>query len=646
MKRLRLKLINLFIFLSLLACNPPTTSRITSGSEDALSSPTANVGGEGGAAPGDSSVGGDTIATIAKVELRHIIEPKVDDNSEGGSYKRKLTIPKNYDGLLYLAGVNITTLNSQNVKVRFNFGRNSSPITLQATVDTGAGITPQTNVEVLVIDMESKPFEDINLLYDLYDYNNYDFDQTGTQEDALTEPVSFNRDDNLFCRGLSLKDDPTFTGNLTDGCAENGDVCKYAYASVKDKGLVEVGTGANPDVPITPSELSVEVGTDGLYGDTDEVKLKRCLPDDPTLTFNAYTYDNATAFLTFGTIEAIGGINYIYRGPYQPFNVEEWEVRSEALKGKYGVFGEIFDDNSNGFVDDNEIEFGYQSKLFPLYTKFNFLSGVEYLGSNTPHGAKGVIETTSNSESQYMDGCNERVTTVHEITGEHIGSCNVTATIEIISIDDETGKETVVDISDEVKLQLVKPSVLDTEGENVLLSSFRSCSSTSQCGSDACCINKRCWSKSIVSQCVEDFPSFGNLEPGDQCSSDYQCSSLCCNETNGKCAPHDPNGEDPVFCSKNSGQKCVSSEFCATTPIPVCAIVRTGRDAQGGITCALRCITVEKQGRCIAQDSDGTSFGTCVPAEPEEQPDFNPDDPNRCEGAITIDELFDQANQS
>lgn len=635
-------LLLIFIFTLTSCLEPPSTRRLPIGDGKAIEGD-GDLGGEGGAAPGDSTIDTDTGITISKVELRHIIEPKVDDSSDGGNYKRKLTIPKNYNGQLYFAGVNITTLNSQNVKVRFNFGRDSSPITLQATVSTAPGLIPQTNVQVLVIDMQDRPFQDVNLLYDLYDYNTYDFDQTSSLPGVLTEPVSFNRDDNLFCRGLSLKDDPTFTGNLTDGCKESDDVCKFAYVQVKDKGLVRQ-PASGPEVPLIPAEISAEAAGNGYYDDTDEIKIKRCLPDDPSLSANAYKYDEAISFLTFGSIQAIGGENFIYRGPYQPFNVSNWEISSAALKGEFGVFGEIFDDNVNGEVDEAEIEFGYKSKLFPLYTRFPFNSGLEYLGSNDPHGEKVLLEMNSNTESQYMDGCNERVSTVHGVTGEHIGSCNVTATIEIVATDFD-GNESVMDITNEVKLQLVKPASLNTEGENVLLSSFRSCSSTSQCGSDSCCINKRCWSKTIVSQCVEDLPTFGNLEPGDQCTSDSECASLCCDQTRGKCAPHDPdNTEQPVFCSKNTGQKCIADDWCATTPIPVCAIVNTGFDAQGNITCALRCVTVQQNAKCVPQDSRGVASGVCVPPTPPQQPDFNPDDPNRCDDAIEIEELLEQAN--
>ena len=37
---------------------------------------------------------------------------------------------------------------------------------------------------------------------------------------------------------------------------------------------------------------------------------------------------------------------------------------------------------------------------------------------------------------------------------------------------------------------------------------------------------------------------FSNAENGDQCQSDYQCQSLCCDQSKGLCNPHDPANPD------------------------------------------------------------------------------------------------------
>ncbi|MBT4793058.1 MAG: hypothetical protein HON90_15905, partial [Halobacteriovoraceae bacterium] len=295
-----------------------------------------SAGGEGngnGLTNGNGSLTGEDGEKIAKVELRHLIEPKVDDASDGGDYKRKLTIPKNYNKDLYLAGINISALNPESVYVRFSFGMTRSTIIIPATVSTAPGLTPQTEVQVLILDLKSKPFEDVQLLYDLYDYNNYDFAGTGNDPGALGEAVNFNRDDKLFCRGLNLEDDSTFAGSLSNGCNASGDTCKYAYVKVVDKGLIKVGS---LEVPIVPDEMNTQSLAAGYYSDTDAVKLQRCLPDNPIFNATSYLYDYSNTFATFESSLSIDGNSYLYRGPYRPINIGEWQVTGEALKGETG----------------------------------------------------------------------------------------------------------------------------------------------------------------------------------------------------------------------------------------------------------------------------------------------------------------------
>lgn len=602
----------------------------------------------GGSGNGNGAVGGDNgldenVNAIPKVEIRHLIEPKVDNISDSGTYKRKLTIPKNFDNFLYVAGINVQTLAEKNLKVRFNFGLNSAPIEVQATIATATprGLTSSSPVQVLALDLRSKPFNDIQLIYDLYDYNDYDFDGSGNNPGALSEPVNFNRNDGLYCRGLALKDDPTFAGNSSNECKGTNDICKYTFAKVLDKGLVAEDPEDNSLLPIVPSERNIQSGAVGLYDDPDSIKLRRCLPDNPFDGGVSYKYDASTSFILFGDFATIAGTKYYYQGPYRTSSFQQWQITSQALVGKYGLFGEILDDNLNGLVDESEVEFGYKSKLFPLYVKYDLPSSTEYLGSIAPDTDKILLEMNSNNQSEWMDGCNARATTVHNITGEHIGSCTVTATIELIAEDDE-GDRTVVDISDDVKLQLVKPSALNTFGVDVLADSFSQCSSSSQCGAGSCCINERCWSKDLVQQCIEDLPSFGNQVTGESCNSDYQCSSLCCNKVDGRCAPHDTSSDNPSFCSKPSGQSCVAKEWCAKSPVTTCAVVNTGRDQFGGITCAKRCITVEVFGECTS--SNGTDQGICIPPTQPPTIIFNPEDPNRCQDAISYKELEECAN--
>lgn len=572
--------------------------------------------GENCATPSDGTVNDGEVVIVPKIEIRHLIEPKVDNDDEGGDYTRKLTLPKNYNGLLYLAGINVTSLADKRVKVRFNFGQTAEPITLTATVSQAAGLTPQTSVEVLVMDLRDRPFEDIQLIYDLYDYNDYTF-KGSNDPAALDTPVENNRNERLFCRGLSLRDDPTFEGSIASGCSTNDDICKYAYAKVVDKGLVKSGT---PSVPITPTGPNIQVGDESFYKDTDNISLGRCLPDNPLS--NTYVYrddpDSPKVSLSFNGSALIDNETYFFLGPYRPINEANWEIKTDAALGtKYGIFEES--------INPPLLAAGKKSFLFPLAARFELPKDVEYLGSDDPDDFRTLQAMISNGLSSFMDGCNLRAATVDNNTGEHIGSCNVSATIEILTID-ENGEENIVDTSKDIKLQLVKSEELDVSDENVLLSSFQSCSSSNQCSADSCCFNGRCWSKSIVSQCLDETQSVGNAPPGASCNSDFDCSSLCCDTNSGRCAVHDTLQDPPVLCNKPNNTFCIAKEWCAKQVLRECFIVRTGTTPTGEVTCALRCYTSLVHGDCVE--------GRCeAPLNPE-PPVFNPNDPNVCSEAI------------
>lgn len=585
---------------------------------------TPTTGSGNSVVPTDGSLDVTTEEVDPLVEIRHLVEPKIDDDDDGGTYTRKLTIPKNYSGLLYLAGINVNTLKDKNVKVRFRFGMTREPITVPATISQAAGLTPQTSVEVLVMDLRYRPFKNLSLIYDLFDYNDYTFHGL-TTAGALDEPVQNNRDKNLFCRGLKLIDDPTFTGSVQAGCSSSSDVCKYAYAKVVDKGLVQ---DATVQFPITPTEPNIQSGAEGLYRDSHEVMLARCLPNKPVGASHTYQdetiYSDATSpstvvFNGYGVTRTINGNQYKYNGPYRPINSANWQVQGDArFNQNYGIFRSSL----SSLTDSVKLDSGYDSKLFPIYTKFNLSKDTEYLGSNNVEDLKIFNKMSANGESAWMDGCNMRTATVDDNTGENIGSCNVSALIEIIAVDDE-GVEEVVATTKDVKLQLVKPQEITSSGEDVTLTSFQSCSSSNQCGSSECCFNKRCWDDKLVSQCVEDANSVGNLAPGAACMSDFECASLCCNQATGKCAVHDTLQDPQVFCSKPAGEFCIAKEWCMKHTVTECAIVKTGIDVRGTITCALRCYTHQEFGDCVN--------GICKPPTAPALPTFNPND---CSNAI------------
>ncbi len=87
----------------------------------------------------------DELFVNGRSELRHLIDPF------DGTYKIKTTIPKNFSGFLYISGLNIQSLSSKILNVRFRFGRDLEPIEISGvTVGRGEGITPTTDIEVLI----------------------------------------------------------------------------------------------------------------------------------------------------------------------------------------------------------------------------------------------------------------------------------------------------------------------------------------------------------------------------------------------------------------------------------------------------------------------------------------------------------------
>ena len=299
-----------------------------------------------------------------KPEIIHIINP------ESGSFRKKVTIPKNFNGYLKISGLNITSLNDHLPKVRFTFGRELEQITLPAIVARTDGITPQSDIEVLIIDMTNRPFKDVRLLYDLYDYNDY----TTDGNDEITEPMSDPSDTGLFCRGLRLEHDPTFDFSPTNSkCDQADEVCKYAFAKVVDTALYRRSRpldgesqyiGVKPTSPlidatvtgsvsqIFDSQAGVENVVRGLDNEPVDRRRDRCLPDsiqaeevslflNPTAPINALLH-NLPIFLS-GDNET----EYRYRGPYRRISESDWEIEGEAITGsktidtktyRYGIF--------------------------------------------------------------------------------------------------------------------------------------------------------------------------------------------------------------------------------------------------------------------------------------------------------------------
>lgn len=594
------KLMLTLVTLSLVLSSCVENSGVKGKSAKSGSSLTSGTGGSGNGAaaiPTDTT-SSDTALQSIKVELSHLVDPF------DGTYKKKVSIPKNYKGFLYIAGLNVSALQSKLIKVRFNFGLDGQSVTLDATVGRAPGIIPQTDIQVLMVDMNSKPFSKMVLGYDLYDYNDY--------SDSTKEPVTDGRDSGLYCRGLKLEDDPTFdnTTATNSTCSLSTDKCLYAYAKVTDATMYNA-TSYLTTIPTRPQVWTDSSGTRNPTLTTSSKSM--CLPDNEDINgFNDLFVQTLTS-LTYNT----NVLGVLYRGPYRAINPTGWKIQGSAIFNSTKGLFEV----SNSALDPYT---GFRSLLFPRAGKLALNQDVRYLGSTDRFGVRSTLVADSTGTSKYVDGCNLRVMNYNVATTESISSCNVNGSIDIFYYKD--GSEVSITTDRSIKLQLLRPSLTNYEGKEVLTSAFKRCESSSTCGSSECCFNSRCWSKDLVTQCVDQTPVIGNQPIGDNCSSDYECSSLCCNQSTGSCAPHNPNGTVPVSCSKTAGQRCVAKEFCKPEYVATCKLVKLPNlSAEGKVQCTLRCPAVETYGECTA--------GYCVPPAIPAVPTFDPANPD-CTNAV------------
>jgi len=575
--------------------------------------------------------------SIPFVEIKHLVDPVK------GSHSAKVTIPKNFGGYLYLSGINFSSLSDRLVSVRFKFGRELSAVTVPATLGLAEGLTPQTNIQVLIMDFgQKKYFENIRLLYDLYDYNSYS---------GLSSPVNNPYDVNLYCRGLNLEHDPTFESDQTkcDGvtacsyhlqeCDHPKDKCYYAFAKIKDNGLYNsegyASIPTEPQVDISGSDfVSTETNTT-IVSSRNAINLKKCLPDNGVVYYRHV--DSNYRLMTFDKNEIIAGIgdsvmsilldgtiqHYSYKGPYRPLSKKSWVLKTTGVVGPRGIFEKTFGG------DSTKIEEGIYSYLFPRSGKLNLNENISHLSSTLAQVVEGSVRSINSllspGQTHWMDGCNLRMSNYDHTTNEHIGSCNVTALIEVITKDPETKSEYVINSTYKVKLQLIRASIQNFEGDETLYQSMKSCSSGRTCGKNECCFNRRCWSKELVSQCAEDAIIEGNYLVGESCTSDYQCTGLCCNRALGRCAVHNDSLNPAVYCSKSPGDYCVAKEWCRRDSTRLCLLVITGVSPTGARSCAIRCYNKLEFGDCVN--------GVCVAPVSPPPPSYDPANPN-CEGAV------------
>lgn len=558
--------------------------------------------GIGAVGDGTSTETGSAIMS-QRVELSHLVDPF------DGTYKKKLTLPKNFKGNLYLAGLNVSSLTNKIVSVRFNFGVEKQSVTLKATVARAPGIVPKTDIQVLVIDMNSVPFNKMRLTYDLYDYNNY----TDLTKPIVDEIVSDPRDGGLYCRGLRLEDDPTFIPVLeTSACSSATDKCLYSYAKLVDTTLYDdrIISGVTQRVSSIPTRSQVWTESSGVRTPlVSSLAGTACLPDDDDAQGINQLFDLNFISLAYD----LSMLGYYYRGPFRSINDSDWQISGDAV---YNTSTGLFQTRS---ASTSAIT-GYHSMLFPRSGKLSLNQGVSYLGSTDKVGARTKMVADSTGTTQYVDGCNVRTLNIDPATNESISSCNVNASIEVFYMLE--GREVNITTDKSIKLQLIRSSI-NFQGQEVLTTTFKRCENSTTCGSGECCFNSRCWSKDLVTQCVDQTPVIGNQEIGANCSSDFECSSLCCNQSTGSCSPHNPNGTNPITCGKSSGQQCVSKEFCKQEAVVTCKIVKSGFNADGTAACTLRCPAVMTYGNC--------TNGACVPPI---QPGVPPFDPTDCSNAV------------
>lgn len=649
----RLISLALALLVMLAACTPadvPTTSRPT-----AINQPSVTGGTSGGSNSNHVSA-----ETPPVVEILNLVEPNISTDdyptySSGvgvpgaGTYVTKLTLPQNYSGYLYIGGINIGTLKSRFNKVRFTFGASNTVVEIPATITTAPGITPNTDIDVMVLDLRSRPFQSLRLLYDLYDYRDY--------SDPTTLPVETNRDPNLYCRALNLVDDHTFNGQgACDGLAADGvtalsEKCLYTYAKVVDRGLTKVSGATETALSPTVPQTDLTSTQAGYYDQTTANLLNRCLPDQALGTATVVSGTSGTtgvqdlSFTTFAQagvlqqLDASSAVVYSqdvkYYGPFKPINAANWGIQGDAVFGTYGLF-EFTPawPAAATFADKMDLMALHHSKLFPRFLAMTLRDGVRYLKTDiTNTDLKTVTQMVGNGKSESMDGCSTRALSMNT-SGYHVGSCNASAAIEVWSKDDN-GVWFQVASTNRVVLQLVRAAQIQTDGSDYMYTSFKTCQNGSQCGSDECCYNKRCWSSSLIAQCLENATTIGNQPLGTTCSSDYQCGSLCCNRDSGTCAVHDNHLSPAVLCGHSVGQSCIAKEWCQKLTRNYCYPIKDPPDpVTGAAKCHKQCFTREVFADCdrgvCKEPAEGDQMTTWDPANPDctnaiDPPDFSGD---------------------
>jgi hypothetical protein len=590
---------------------------------------------------------------IGSIELTEFVSPQTS------RLVSKLSIEKNFGGILYINGANISALSGHLITVRFNFGRNLEPVDVPAVIARSDKVIPRSNALMIAVDFKSRPFASLKLPYDLFDYNNYVNSSNVEANTPVTDPYN----ENLYCRGLRLNHDTTWIDSNRDGkCASTDEKCLYAYAKILDTGLF-TSTGA----ALYPAFPQLDHAGTGYINDTSasnfsdptSIQRSKCLPDSnsagnlvgtgasPGTLGNSYivgstslSYNDQVAHVRVVNNQTLR-TDYIYKGPYRPTATSLWEIQGDALFSTtvslsnpgYGIFRKFLSGTSNA---TQKIEAGYKSYLFPRAGRMSLRAGVDHFSSSGAFDNARNFNAGlgSNGSTGFMDGCNLRVSSYNYTNDENIASCNVTATIQILARDDKN-PQTIVHTGTKLKLQVIRDTLKTTGNVEVLHESRPFCGTSNACSSDECCFNNRCLKSSQIGSCpdFQEIPAF-TKESG-RCRSDFDCVTFCCMNAGtdsvtglgtGQCAvkPGDPLSP---FCNKPTfgSQKCLTGDQCSVKCQKVRVKILTQSIQDDGKNCKICEIFLTATGLCNSNNLcvDAPDIPDQVPANVVVNPSCN-----------------------
>ncbi len=446
-------------------------------------------------------------------------------NSDTDSFSEKLSITKDFQGVIYLDLTDIKLYKEKLLFMRVHFGRNSEhPVELPLSYisKTIGGVKK----DVLALSIPSKNFFTIPLDYQLYDYS----------LDAIAGDNAFHKD--VYCRGLRVEHDPT--SNLSS-CSKNGELCLYTYAKIADQGLFHEATTSFID----PSELTVSHDGARQYEfNLDPINLRRCLSDESKVFVK-------NKEISIGELITLDDESYRFKGAYKPIDPSNWGIQSDAAWGRFGIFQQEYSGGKN-------LELGFKSNLFPKVGKIVNKTNRYYLGSKRPLEKKVITNfTDDNGSSDWVDGCNLRVLSKDSL-GKNFGSCNVSSDIQIYYKEDS---QEVLVYSNSVlkKPGKIKLQILNNIPTNIDVKDFNSCITDAGCSNSSCCHDGRCWDKVKYESQFCKPPNSGKTT-GQTCDADAECLSACClgSETGaqGTCA------DKTLSCKRQVGEGCIHGDAC------------------------------------------------------------------------------------